>query len=151
MTATSTSSATNSRFRYGNPSVECNGAELHKQCRQLATVLTITGAIDEVNVGLVVAEAKGCIIAEKPFILDLSGVTSFAAQGIELLDAIDQTCYAAGDEWSLIISQPVSRTLRLCGVDDVFPATASVPEALHHFSDVAGERRRILPILTKSA
>jgi anti-anti-sigma factor len=151
MTATSTSSATNSRFRYGNPSVECNGAQLHKQCRQLATVLTITGAIDEVNVGLVVAQARGCIIAEKPFILDLSGVTSFAAQGIELLDAIDQACYAAGDEWSLVISQPVSRTLRLCGVDDVFPATASVPEALHHFSDVAGERRRILPILTKSA
>jgi anti-anti-sigma factor len=151
MTATSTSSATNSRFRYGNPSVECNGAELHKQCRQLATVLTITGAIDEVNVGLVVAQAKGCIIAEKPFVLDLSGVTSFAAQGIELLDAIDEACYAAGDEWSLVISQPVSRTLRLCGVDDVFPATASVPEALHHFSDVAGERRRILPILTKSA
>jgi anti-anti-sigma factor len=151
MTATSTSSATNSRFRYGNPSVECNGAQLHKQCRQLATVLTITGAIDEGNVGLVVAQARGCIIAEKPFILDLSGVTSFAAQGIELLDAIDQACYAAGDEWSLVISQPVSRTLRLCGVDDVFPATASVPEALHHFSDVAGERRRILPILTKSA
>jgi anti-anti-sigma factor len=151
MTATSTSSATNSRFRYGNPSVECNGAELHKQCRQLATVLTITGAIDEVNVGLVVAQAKGCIIAEKPFVLDLSGVTSFAAQGIELLDAIDEACYAAGDEWSLVISQPVSRTLRLCGVDDVFPATASVPEALHHFSDVAGERRRILPIFTKSA
>jgi anti-anti-sigma factor len=151
MTATSTSSASNSRFRYGNPSVQCNGAELHKQCRQLATVLTITGAIDEVNVGSVVAEAKGCIIAEKPFILDLSGVTSFAAQGIELLDAIDERCYAAGDEWSLVVSQPVSRTLRLCGVDDVFPATASVPEALHHFSDVAGERRRILPILTKSA
>lgn len=90
MIATSTSSATNSRFRYGNPSVECNGAELHKQCRQLATVLTITGSIDEVNVGQVVAQAKGCIIAEKPFVLDLSGVTSFAAQGIELLDAIDE-------------------------------------------------------------
>ncbi|KQY04081.1 anti-anti-sigma factor [Mycobacterium sp. Root135] len=151
MIATSTSSSTNSRFRYGNPSVECNGAELHKQCRQLATVLTITGSIDEVNVGQVVAQAKGCIIAEKPFVLDLSGVTSFAAQGIELLDAIDEACYAAGDEWSLVISQAVSRTLRLCGVDDVFPATPSVPDALHHFSDVAGERRRILPILTKSA
>ncbi|MET0451637.1 MAG: STAS domain-containing protein [Mycobacterium sp.] len=151
MTATSTSSVSNSRFRYGNPSVECNGAELHKQCRQLATVLTITGAIDEVNVALVVEQAKGCIIAEKPFILDLSGVTSFAAPAIALLDAIDEACFAAGDEWSLIASQQVSRTLRLCGVDEVFPATASVPEALHHFSDVAGERRRILPILTKSA
>ncbi len=151
MTATSTSSATNSRFRYGNPSVECNGAELHKQCRQLATVLTITGAIDEVNVDLVAAQARGCIIAEKPFILDLSGVTSFAAQGIALLDVIDEACLAAGDEWLLIVSQPVSRTLRLCGIDEIFPATASVPEALQHFSDVAGERRRILPILTKSA
>jgi anti-anti-sigma factor len=151
MAITTTTSASNSRFRYGNPSVECNGAELHKQCRQLATVLTITGAIDEVNVSQVVAQAKGCIIAEKPFVLDLSGVTSFAAQGIALLDAIDQACFAAGDEWSLIVSQPVSRTMRLCGVDEIFPATPSVPEALHHFSDVAGERRRILPILTKSA
>jgi anti-anti-sigma regulatory factor len=151
MTASSTSSASNSRFRYGNPSVDCNGAELHKQCRQLATVLTITGAIDEVNVDLVVEEAKGCIIAEKPFILDLSGVTTFEAPGIALLDAIDEACFAAGDERSLIVSQPVSRTLRLCGVDEVFSSTPSVPEALHHFSDVAGERRRILPILTKSA
>ena len=151
MAITTTTPATNSRFRYGNPSVECNGAELHKQCRQLATVLTITGAIDEVNVGEVVAQAKGCIIAEKPFILDLSGVTSFAAPGIALLDAIDEACYAAGDEWALTVSQSVSRTMRLCGVDEVFPAMASVPEALQHFSDVAGERRRILPILTKSA
>lgn len=116
------------RFRYGNPSVECHGAELHKQCRQLATVLTITGTIDAVNVGSVVAEAKGCIIAEKPFILDLSGVTSFAAQAIELLDAIDEACYAAGDEWSLIVSQPVSRTLRLCGVDEVFPRRRRFPK-----------------------
>ena len=151
MTATSTSSVSNSRFRYGNPSVECNGAELHKQCRQLATILTITGAIDEVNVALVAKQARGCIIAEKSFILDLSGVTSFAAQAIILLDAIDEACYAAGDEWSLVVSPQVSRTLRLCGVDDVFPTTPSVPDALHHFSDVAGERRRILPILTKSA
>ena len=151
MTITSTSPATKSRFRYGNPTVECNGAELHKQCRQLATVLTISGAIDEVNVETVAAQAKGCIIAEKPFILDLSGVTSFAAQGIALLDVIDEACLAAGDEWSLIVSQPVSRTLRLCGVDEIFPAEASVADALHHFSDVAGQRRRILPILTKSA
>lgn len=151
MTVTSTSSGSNPRFRYGNPPVECNGAELHKQCRQLATVLTITGAVDEVNIGLVVKQAKGCIIAEKPFILDLSGVTSFAAQGVTLLDAIDEACFAAGDEWSLIASQSVSRTLRLCGLEEIFSTTPSVPEALHHFSDVASERRRILPILTKSA
>jgi anti-anti-sigma factor len=151
MSITTATAASNSRFRYGNPSLECNGAELHKQCRQLATVLTITGAIDDLNVELVAQQAKGCIIAEKPFVLDLSGVTSFAAQAITLLDVIDEACHAAGDQWSLIASQSVSRTLRLCGVDDVFPTTASVPDALHHFSDLAGERRRILPFFTKSA
>jgi anti-anti-sigma regulatory factor len=144
-------SASNSGFRYGNPPIDCNGAELHKQCRQLATVVTVSGVIDPLNIDLVVQHVKGSIIPEKPFILDLSGVTSFAAQAIELFDTIDEACYSAGDEWSLIASLPVSRTLRLCGVENVFETAASVADALHHFSDVAGERRRMLPILTKSA
>lgn len=151
MTLTSTSSASNSGFRYGNPTVECDGAHLHKQCRQLATVLTITGSIDEVNIGLVIEHAKHCILPEKTFVLDLSGVTSFAAQGIALLDAVDEVCYAFSEEWSLIANPQVSRTLRLCGVDDIFTTASSVPDAMHHFSDVVCERRRLLPILTKSA
>ena len=142
---------TETGFRYGNPAVECNGAQLRKQCRQLATVLVVTGVVDDVNVDAITRHAKACILPEKPFILDLSGVISFEGHGIALFDAVDEACSAAGEEWSLITSQAVSRALRLCGIDGSAPTASSVPDALHHFSDVAGERRQLLPILTKSA
>ncbi len=140
-----------SGFRYGNPAIDCSGAQLRRQFKQLATLLTVTGTIDETNVEDVMRHAKGCAIPEKPVIVDLSGITSFAAPGIALLDAIDEACAATGEEWSLIASPQVIRTLRLCGVESSFAVAPSVPEALHHFSDVVDERRRLLPILTKSA
>jgi anti-anti-sigma regulatory factor len=151
MTATSTSSSANSGFHYGNPMTDCKGAQLRRQCRQLATLLTVTGTIDETNVDLVLRHAKGCVIPEKPVIVDLSGVTSFTAQAIALLDDVAEGCAATGEEWLLIASPQVIRTLRLCGVEDDFPTESSVPDALHHFSDVVCERRRLLPVLTKSA
>ena len=51
----------------------------------------------------------------------------------------------------VIASQPVHRTLRLFGERETFPTVASVAEALHHFADSIGERRRLLPLLTKTA
>ena len=151
MTVTETGSASNSGFRYGNPAVDCGRAQLRKQCRQLATVLVVTGVVDDVNVDAITQHAKACILPEKPFVLDLSGVTSFEGHGIALFDAIDEVCSAAGDEWSLITSQAVTRALRLCGIEGSAPTAVSVADALHHFSDVAGERRQLRPILTKSA
>jgi len=37
------------------------------------------------------------------------------------------------------------------GDQKAFPRAGSVPEALHHFSDVMSERRQLLPLLGKSA
>lgn len=145
------SGSANSRFRYGNPTVDCNGAQLHKTCRQLATVLAVTGVVDDVNIEAITQHARACIIPEKPFVLDLSGVTSFCGHGIAVFDAVDEACNAVGEEWSLIPSPQVARTLRLCGIEGTVPTYSSVPVALHHFSDVAGERRQLLPILNKSA
>ena len=99
----------------------------------------------------IIQQAKACIIPEKPFVLDLSGVTSFCGHGITIFDAIDEACDAVDEEWSLIPSTQVSRTLRLCGIEDAISTASSVHVALHHFSDVAGERRSLLPILIKSA
>ena len=151
MNVTATGSKSNSGHRYGNPTVDCNGAQIHKQCRQLATVLTVTGVVDDLNIDAITAHAQSCVIPEKPFVLDLSGVTSFTGHGITLFDAIADACATFCEEWSVIASQPVSRALRLCGIDDSVPTADSVPAALHHFSDVAGERRQLLPILIKSA
>jgi anti-anti-sigma factor len=148
---TAISSSSNSGFHYGNPALSCGGAQLRKQCRQLATVVTVTGTLDATNVDLVLAQARTCALPEKPVILDLSGVTSFDAQGIALLDAVDDACCAIGEQWMLIASPQVVRTLRLCGVEDSFPTLDSVADALHHVSDTVCERRRLLPILRKSA
>jgi len=144
-------SASKSAFRYGNPVVPCGEAEVRAQCRQLATVLTVTGVIDESDVDLVVAQARRCILPEKPFILDLSGVTSFTLSSIELLDKVNDSCIAAGNEWSLITSSPVSHVLLACGDEAAFPTAPSVAEALHHFSDSMYERRSLLPFLTKKS
>jgi anti-anti-sigma regulatory factor len=151
MTVTETGSAANSKFRYGNPTVDCNGAQLRKTCKQLATVLVVTGVVDDLNIDAIAQHARASIIPEKPFVLDLSGVTSFCGHGITIFDAIDEACDAVDEEWSLIPSTQVSRTLRLCGIEDAISTASSVHVALHHFSDVAGERRSLLPILIKSA
>ena len=136
---------------YGNQPVDCHGAQMRAVCRQLATVVTVTGDINEANVDHIIANAKRFILTEKPFVLDLSGVNSFSTDCISLLYAVDENCDRAGVEWLVIASQPVHRTLRLFGERETFPTVASVAEALHHFADSIGERRRLLPLLTKTA
>ena len=51
MTNASTNSASDHRFRYGNPSLECDHAQMHTVCSQLATVVSFSGEVDDTNVG----------------------------------------------------------------------------------------------------
>jgi anti-anti-sigma regulatory factor len=151
MTFTGTNSSSDVGFRYGNPAFDCNGALLRAHCRQLATVVTVTGVIDSVNVERISEYVRRFILAEKPFILDLSRVNSLCDQGISLLYTVDEDCFAAGVEWSLIAGQPVIDVLRAGCAHDDFAIAGSVPEALHHFSDAITARRKLLPLLTKTA
>jgi hypothetical protein len=70
---------------------------------------------------------------------------------VSLLCEVDDACSAAGVEWSLISSQPVSRAVRIFDDRVELPTVGSVPDALNHFADAILERRRLLPLLTKSA
>jgi anti-anti-sigma regulatory factor len=133
---------------YGNPTFDCAGAQIRGCCRQLATVVTINGDIDSVNVDRVTEYTRRFILSEKPFVLDLSAVNSFSPQCVSLLYTLDEGCFHAGVEWSLIASRPVVEALRI-GDRATFPMADSVPEALHHFADRIDERRRLLPLLTK--
>lgn len=136
-------------FRYGNPAVECDGAELRAQCRHLAMVVTVSGVVDDDNVDRLTQKVRRLVLAEKPFALDLSDVTFLSARGVSLLYALDDECDIAGVEWALIASPEVLDVLRL--LDDAFPITVSVPEALHHFAEGTLARRRLLPLLHKTA
>jgi ABC-type transporter Mla MlaB component len=117
----------------------------------LATVVTVTGDLNDTNLDQVSQHAKRFVLREKPVVLDLSAVSSATPHIVSLLCEIDDACNAAGVEWSLIASQPVSRAVRTFDDRVELPTVASVADALHHFSDAILERRRLLPLLTKSA
>jgi anti-anti-sigma factor len=134
---------------YGNPTFDCGGAEIRAHCRQLATVVTIRGALDDANVERATQYCRRFVIAEKPLVLDLSDVSYFAAESISLLFAIDDLCTAAGVEWSMVPSRQVEQTLNEYGIE--FVGAGSVPEALNHFADAMVARRQLLPLLTKTA
>jgi anti-anti-sigma regulatory factor len=134
---------------YGNPAFDCDGAWIRAHSRQLATVVSVSGSLDDANLDQVGQHTKRFVVCEKPVILDLSGVSSASAQIVSLLYDIDDACTAAGVEWSLVASQPVHRALRVAEID--VPTNGSVADALNHFADEMLERRRLLPLLTKSA
>ncbi|OBB06535.1 anti-anti-sigma factor [Mycobacteriaceae bacterium 1482268.1] len=136
---------------YGNEAVDCGGAQMRAVCRQLATVVTVTGDITETNVDHISAYTRRFVLSEKPFVLDLTGVNSLSPEGISLLYTIDENCQHADVEWTVVASQPVNRTLRLFGEGETFPIVGSVAEALHNFADSINARRRLLPLLTKTA
>jgi anti-anti-sigma regulatory factor len=136
---------------YGNPAIECDGAQVRACSRQLATVVTVTGDLDDANLDKVSQYTKRYVLREKPMVLDLSGVSSATPHIISLLSELDDACSAAGVEWSLIASQPVSRAVRTFDDRVELPTVDSVADALHNFADAMTERRRLLPLLTKSA
>lgn len=136
-------------FRYGNPGVQCDGAELRAQCRHLAMVVTVSGVIDDDNVDRLTHKVRRLVLAEKPFALDLSDVTFLSARGVSLFYALDDECDIAGVDWALVASPAVLDVLEL--QDDAFPITVSIPEALHHFAEGTMARRRLLPLLHKTA
>lgn len=132
---------------YGNPTFDCGRAQVHALCRQLATVVTVEGTIDETNIDRVTAFARRFVLAEKPFVLDMSLVNSFSRQCVSLLTTIDETCAHVGVEWSLVACDPVLVAVHAAGT--AVPVAESVPDALHYFADGIDERRRLLPLLTK--
>lgn len=149
MTITSTNSASDHAFRYGNPAVVCDGASMRAHCRQLATVVTVKGDIDGVNFERIAEYVNRFVLAEKPFVLDMSGVSSFGPHCVSLFYEVDALCGAMGIDWAVIASQPVITELR--PEDAGVPLTGSVAEALHHFAEGNMARRRLLPLLTKTA
>jgi len=135
-----------------NSTFDCSGALVRAQCRHLATVVTVNGAIDAMNVDQVSEYCGRFVLPDKPIVLDLSGVECLAAQGIRFLYRIDDACRAAGVEWALIASPAVTRVLSITRDECAFPVAESVREALHCFADLISARRRLLlPLLTKTA
>jgi anti-anti-sigma factor len=138
--------------RHAHLPFDCGGAAVRAQCRHLATVVTITGTVDAANVDKVSDYVKRFMLPDKPFIVDMSGVDSFAVQGVRLLYRLDGACSAVGLDWAVIPSEAANLALLITHEDTSFPTLGSVHEALRHFADANSTRRRLLlPLLTKTA
>ncbi|OBJ48174.1 STAS domain-containing protein [Mycobacterium sp. 1423905.2] len=132
-----------------NGAVECGGAQVRAYCHHVATVVTIRGEIDAVNVDRL-ADYVGHFISEKDrVVLDLSDVTQFSTAGTSLLYAVDDECSAAGAEWTLVPSAAVID--QLSGGKDwaLLPIARSVHEALRSLTDAIARRRRCMLTLIK--
>jgi anti-anti-sigma regulatory factor len=152
MNDSTTTAATYLVPRHAHLPFDCGGAAVRAQCRHLATVVTISGAVDSGNVDQVSDHVERFILPDKPFVADLSGLDCFAAQGVRLLYRLDGVCSAAGLEWAVIPSPAVTRALLITYEDTTFPTVGSVHEALHYFADASAARRRLLlPLLNKTA
>ena len=149
MSITTNTPASDRHFRYGNPASVCDGASMRAHCRQLATVVTIKGDLDGANIDRIAAYVFRFILPEKPLALALSGVSTITPQAISLFYDIDEWCGALGVDWAVVAGPSVVTGLRLR--DEGVPLIASVPEALHHFAEGTLARRRLLPLLTKTA
>src|ERR1700723_1248481 len=117
---------------YGNPAFDCCGAQIRACSRQLATVVTITGDLDEANLDQVSQYTRRFVLREKPVVLDLSEVRWAPPHIVSLLCDLDGACSAAGVDWSLIASQPVRRAVRIFDDRVELPTVATVADALNH-------------------
>jgi anti-anti-sigma factor len=136
--------------RGDNDTFDCGGAQIRAHCRHLATVVTIRGEVDGVNVDRVGKYIRRFILGTDPVVLDMSAVTRFSPAGISLLSLFDEACLAAGVEWTLVASPAV---IELLGEDPTgIPITRSVHGALHNLADAIVNRRQlVLPLVRKTA
>jgi anti-anti-sigma factor len=149
-------SASNVTTRPGNDTFDCGGASIRAHCRHLATVVTIRGEIDAVNLDRVSEYIRRFILGTNAVVLDMSHVRGFTAAGLSLLPMLDEDCRAAGVEWTLVAGPAVIELL--ADADDegeaeaMFPTAGSVHEALRNLADAIVRRRQlVLPLIRKKA
>ncbi len=125
--------------------------EMRACARQLATVVSLHGDVDVSNVQQVTQYVTRYVLAEKPFVLDVSAVNSISPHGVSLIFALDDKCAAAGLEWELVANPGVIDAIAHDVDLTTLPVSPSVPRALAYFADATRRRRRLLPALPKSA
>lgn len=134
--------------------MDCTGALIRAHCRHLATVVTIRGEIDAVNVDQVSEYVRRFVLCDTPLVLDLSELSHFSSAGIGLFCVLDEECRAAGVEWT-IVGNPIVDALLSDGSDNdetKFPVTRTVHEALRNLADAITWRRQlVLPLIKKTA
>ena len=138
--------------RYGDPAADYKGAHIRAHVRHTAMVVDVAGRIDAANLDGVTDLVLQSVVADTPFVLDLSAVSSFTPMAVRLLNAVDERSAQLGADWALVASDAVIRRLRSGDGDAGYPVFASVVGAEHQFDDdILARRRMLLPLLSRTA
>lgn len=125
---------------------------MRAHCRHLATVVTVQGEIDAVDVERIAQYLRRFLLGDSPVVLDMSEVSRFTVAGVSLLLAFDEECCAAGVEWTLVPGRAVTESLSDAAAVDTFPVARSVHEALRNLAEAIVSRRQlVLPLIKKTA
>jgi anti-anti-sigma factor len=127
------------------------GAKIRAHSRHLATVVTVRGEVDGLNVDRIGEHIRRFVFEQTHLVLDMSDVSHFAPAGIALLHMLDEHCRATGAEWTLVASPAV---IELLGntAEPMFPIARSVHAALRGLADAIVSRRQlVLPLVRKTA
>ena len=139
--------------RYGDLAVDEQGAHAWAYCRHAATVVAISGRIDSANADCLTRYALRFVSAERPFVLDLGGVTSLTAGAIGTLTGIGDQCGAVGTTWALVAGDATAQLLAdaLDAAElAALPLAGSLAEAEHRFDEaILGRRRAVLSLFGK--
>jgi anti-anti-sigma factor len=136
----------------GTGTFDYGGARIRAHSRHLATVVTVRGEIDAMNVEAVSEYLRRFILEETHVVLDLSEVSRFAPAGIALLHTFDEDCGAFGAEWTLVCGPAVIELLGDADKQAAFPIAPSVHTAVRNLADaIANRRQLVLPFFKKTA
>jgi anti-anti-sigma factor len=125
----------------------CDGAQIRAHCRQLATVVTVWGEVDAVNVERAGEYIRRFILGTQPLVFDLSDLSDFGTAGISLLYTLDEACRVAGVEWIVVGSPAVLELLR--ADETMFPIAHSLHEALRQLAEAIVTRRQTVLALIR--
>ena len=140
------------RARQADGTFDCDGVQIRAHCRHLATVVTLRGEIGADNAARVGSHIRRFLLGENTVVLDMSGVSRFAGDGVSLLSDFDDSSRAAGLDWVLVASPAVLEALNSGTGAGRLPLTGSVHEALHGLADaIVNRRQQVLPLIGKTA
>jgi len=131
---------------------DCGTAQARAHCRHLATVVTIEGEIDAVNVERIALYLRRFLLGDSPVVLDMTDVSRITTAGLSLLLTFDDDCEGAGLGWTLVAGSAVAELLAVAAAQEAFPVAGSVHEALRDLADaIVSRRQSVLPLIRKSA
>ncbi|ONI87607.1 hypothetical protein ALI144C_09510 [Actinosynnema sp. ALI-1.44] len=95
------------------------------------TVAHVTGDIDLASADVFRARLADTLTSGDAFVLDLDGVTFMGSLGFSALVETHHETERRNIRWGIVAgSSPISRPLKITGLEQVLPIYPSVPDAL---------------------